>query len=262
MTSGSSNHGFAKRALFHGIAAAAILVAPILGCHLVLARLDHREWMYPTDAPRVVVPGAGQLRILIIGDSAAAGFGVRTHQLGVAGYLARRLASHTGRGVDIQIEAAISMTARGAPQLIEAAAAHSYDAIILMLATNDAMSLTAHDTWRRNMSRSLALLQSIAPSSGFVTTVADVGAFGRLAPLTRLICGRHAQVLNRTLAQLCARTGHTLTHLDPAQSLDSSTYRKWANSIATSLVSTIEPALARLLSPAFAPVRPGCASVA
>lgn len=218
---------------------ARVLLAPVLRCRLALARLDLCEWMYPTDAPHTTVPGKDLLRILLIGDAAVAGFGIRTHQLGVAAHLARRLAALTGRGVDIRVQANPSMAARSAPDLIEAAAVHKYDAIILMLATNDALALTAVPNWSRSMGRVLALLQTIVPNAGFITMIADISAIGRLASLTRLICGTHAAVLNRTIEQLCAKTGHSPIRLESAQSFVSATYEAWANSISATVFPTI-----------------------
>ncbi len=233
-----------------------VLLAPVLRCRLALARLDLCEWMYPTDAPHMTVPGKDLLRVLLIGDAAVAGFGIRTHQLGVAAHLARRLAALTGRGIDIRVQANPSMAACSVPDLIEAAAEHKYDAIILMLATNDAMALTAVPHWSRSMGRALALLHTIVPNAGFITTIADIGAIGRLATLTRLICGTHAEVLNRTIEQLCTKTGHSPIRLESAQSLVSATYETWANSISAIVFSTIAQTSRGRLSVPFASTIP------
>lgn len=119
------------------------LLGLVFRCWFEFVAQDHRHWMYPADEPRVVVEGSDPAQILIIGDAPAAGFGVRTHGLGIAGHLARRLSLLSARGVTVTIKAQPKASARSAVPAIEGVLHEDYDAIVLMLTTTDALCLTS-----------------------------------------------------------------------------------------------------------------------
>src|SRR4051812_7382892 len=68
----------------------------------------------PTDYAQSNAPGLDPDRVLVVGSGPAAGWGVRSHELGLPGQLARRLAAATGRGSDVDILSSASLPVRGA----------------------------------------------------------------------------------------------------------------------------------------------------
>ena len=52
----------------------------------------------PTDAPVVNVPGPDPDRLLVVGGGIAVGFGVLSHELGIAGHVARQVSVRPGAG--------------------------------------------------------------------------------------------------------------------------------------------------------------------
>ncbi len=229
-------------------------LAPIFRCWRGLIAWDERGWKYPADRPVAVARrrGAQQTRILLIGDAPAAGFGVATHGLGIAGHTARRLSTLTGRGVEVDVFAHPKLSMRTLARRLQ----HTdrdfapYDAIVLMLSTTDALTLTRPRDWRKQLLRVLSSLHSVTNAPTLVTTTADLGAIESMCRPRRSIAGRHSTRLNRETKKVSEAGGYPTIELISAPDLESNTYQLWSESISAALAAALGP------TPSLRSVRP------
>lgn len=185
------------------------LVVPILRgkYDAVGRRLDVPR---PEDAPRAQAPGVDPDRILVFGNGAAVGWGVRSHDVALPGQLARRLSNLTGRGVDVDAVADAALTIRTAAAAVPAATLGDYDAIVVIVGVSDALRLTSVAAWRRGMLELLDAVDADArpgtelvivgihrPSTITAFSVREAGVVdrhaARLDAVTRMICDARAR---------------------------------------------------------------------
>ncbi|MEP6482497.1 MAG: GAF domain-containing protein [Rhodoglobus sp.] len=127
-------------------------------------------------------------RILLAGGSSAVGWGVRSHDLGLAGYLARATAAITRRGTDIEVFASAWMSVRNVRNYLSPERISRYDAIVLTLGTVQSFQLISVKRWDAEMT---ALLDQIAAGGGTSPAIVVVGAEEVASvPLPRLIAAR------------------------------------------------------------------------
>lgn len=200
---------------------------------------EQHEWRYPTGPSEINISGTGPARILIVGDGPAAGFGVRTHQLGIGGHLARHLVGQIEGGVVVTVAARPAASARSTRKRLGDIDLEGYDSIVLMLATTDAFCLTSHRSWRRNMTAMVHVLKSTDASSVFVTSAASLHLARPLAPFVRRTTGRHARTLNIETSRICAQTNTPMIPLNAASDLTSRTYAKWGGRIGTHVADSL-----------------------
>lgn len=200
---------------------------------------DQREWRYPTRPSAVSVAGIGPIRILIIGDGPAAGCGVHTHDLGIAGHLARHIAGRLDRGVAVTVMAQPGASARATRKRLHDLDLDGYDTVLLMLATTDAFCLTNRRRWRRDMTELVRALSSTDTSSLFVTSTANLQVARSLSPFGRCLTGLHARMLNIETSQICAQFNTPMIHLDASSDLTSRTYKRWGHRIGAHIVNSL-----------------------
>jgi hypothetical protein len=215
------------------------VLSPLFWTWLKAAAQDRRDWMYPTGTPEVRIAGTNPARILIIGDDTVAGFGVRTHQLGIAGHLARYLYESLARGVVVTVAAQPGASARSTLKRLGDLDVGGFDAIVLMLATTDAFCLTPRRSWRRDMTSLVSFLKSADASSMFVTSAASLQSARPLSPFARRLTGRHACLLNVETRRICSLTGTSLISLDAASDLTSRIYARWARRIGSCVTESL-----------------------
>lgn len=148
----------------------------------------------PRDTPVVHAVGPDADRLLLIGSGTVRGLGVTANDLGLGGQLARRLSPLTGRGVDLELAGAVTLTARQAADLIDDYDISRFDAIILVMGIRDAVTLTPAADWRRDMRR-LLVAASRVPQV-FVVAVPDFTRYTDLRPSIKRMILRHAARLN------------------------------------------------------------------
>ena len=142
-----------------------IPVAPVL---LVQGRRLKRETPRLPDAAAPwtgTVRGPRPLRLLVIGDSTAAGVGAATQDEALAGCLARELNALTGRGVDFSAAGANGASSRDLLEHHLAAAGHSYDIVFLTVGANDALKLRARAAFARDIRSVISRLRAASPSA-------------------------------------------------------------------------------------------------
>jgi lysophospholipase L1-like esterase len=120
--------------------------------------------------------GPDPLRLLVLGDSTAAGVGAATQDDALPGNLARQLAARTGRGVQWSAAGRNGATARDlVTDYLETAVAKRWDLVFLTIGANDALGLRTRSAFARDMRVILNALTAVSP----VVLVSSLPAFGR-----------------------------------------------------------------------------------
>jgi lysophospholipase L1-like esterase len=148
------------------------------------------------------VAGSGRvaLRVLIVGDSSAAGVGVGTQDEAFAGQLAQSLVERTGAAVGWQLVATSGHTAADAARALARTKLQTADLLVTALGVNDVLDQT-------RPARFLAALDEIhalAVTRAQVTHtwhcgLPPLGTFALLPQPLRWILGRDAAHLDRAL---------------------------------------------------------------
>jgi lysophospholipase L1-like esterase len=122
------------------------------------------------------------MRLLVLGDSTAAGVGVEDQADGLVGSLAAELASRSGRGVEWR---AIGENGANARDLLErfldAALEQQYDFVFVSVGANDALGLRSRAVFRRDIRRVLDALRKRNPEATIL--MSSLPAFFRFEAL-------------------------------------------------------------------------------
>lgn len=161
----------------------------------------------PRPSQRAVSRGAGHDpdRVLLTGGSSAVGWGVFSHDLGLAGYLARATAALTGRGTDVEVYAYPRLDIPALQESLTQSIISRCDAIVLTLGGRESFELMPVRQWRAQVT---ALLDHITAGREVAPGVIVVGAeetspvpLGRV--VTSLAMGR-ARAFNAATREIIA----------------------------------------------------------
>jgi lysophospholipase L1-like esterase len=150
--------------------------------------------------PRSGVAGKGdRLRLLIIGDSAAAGVGASRQDDALAGRLVAALAERYT--VAWRLIATTGHALNDVLQEMHTAEAEDFDVVVTSIGVNDATAGTALKTWRAQQQKLMTLLkEKFAVRHILVSAVPPMHHFPALPQPLRWYMGLRAQRLNRALA--------------------------------------------------------------
>jgi lysophospholipase L1-like esterase len=155
--------------------------------------------------PRTGVAGDGAgppvLRLLVVGDSSAAGVGVPTQDEALAAPLARGLSQRLGGPVAWQLVATSGHAARDALQTLQATPDLApADVLLVVLGVNDAVALTRTRPWLATLD---ALHAHAVAHAGvrwcWHSALPPMGRFPLLPQPLRWVLGREAERLDRAL---------------------------------------------------------------
>ena len=108
--------------------------------------------------------GLEPLRLLVIGDSTAAGVGAATQDDALAGNLARQLGAHLGRGVRWTAVGRNGATSRDLiTDHLDEVAAQRWDVVFLSIGANDALGLRSRAAFARDIRIILTALTAASP---------------------------------------------------------------------------------------------------
>lgn len=183
-------------------------VAPVL---LVQGRRLRRDTPRLADAASPwsgATPGPNPLRLLVLGDSTAAGVGVDSQADGLPGNLARSISAHSGRGVQWTAMGANGATARDLlERFIDTATAESYDIVFLTIGANDALTIRSRAAFGRDIRSLLSRLRAASPDATIL--MSSLPAFFRFVLLPnplRFNLYLHSQSLESEARAIVSRT--------------------------------------------------------
>lgn len=187
----------------------AVLAPVLIGQGL---RVRRRTPVLPeASGPRHGSAGAGDpLRLVVVGESTAAGVGVERIEDAVAGRFARELAARTGREVRWAVSARTGVTAADARRdLLAAVVREPSDLALVVLGVNDTLRLTRPSAWRRTVGEIVAALRAAQDGGGLVLLagVPDLDGFTGLPRPLRTVLGRQSRELDGELCALADGAG-------------------------------------------------------
>ncbi len=150
------------------------------------------------------VAGTGKvaLRVLIVGDSSAAGVGVGTQDEAFAGQLAHALAERTGAAVGWQLVATSGHTAHDAARALAGATLATADLLVTALGVNDVVSQTRPAQFLAALDEIHALAVTRAQvTHSWHCGLPPMGTFPLLPQPLRWILGRDAAHLDNALVR-------------------------------------------------------------
>jgi len=186
--------------------------------------------------------------VVLVGNGPLVGFGVRSNDLALPGQLARHLAAHTQRGVDVHARVDDEMVATNVTASLPARALTGYDVVIFVLGVSEALTLMPIGQWQRGLTSVLRRVQAEAPDSGVLfigpQPIRSIGPFdSRFGS----IADRHGRVLNRVGERLVAQ--HPRADWMPLEAQRSRArnrhrtpedYSVWAESIAARVAELLD----------------------
>lgn len=181
--------------------AATALLAPLL---LLQGRRVKRRIIRLQEATGTRQYNLGQglpLRILIIGDSAAAGVGVRDQANALLGQLTKQLQHYYL--LDIQLKATSGDCSQDLMHKLQDYPQTHYDVIITSIGVNDVTQRQSPSAWSRLQKQLFALIeQKFQPQLVLITAVPPMHLFEALPQPLRWYLGQYATAYNQTLKQL------------------------------------------------------------
>ncbi len=187
----------------------ALTDSPLLRAPLYLAQaaltIARTERLPEAEGPRAGVIGQGpEMRLLVLGDSSAAGVGVAHQDQALAGQMLAHLAPH--RCVTWELHARSGITTAQALALLPETA--SFDLAVLALGVNDVLRETRAERFAQAQA---GLMQRLRTRHGvqviLASAVPPLGHFPAFPEPWRSHLGRRATALDASLQTVCAREG-------------------------------------------------------
>jgi len=154
---------------------------------------------------RAGVAGKGPaLRMLLLGDSSAAGVGVDDQSEALSGQLAQHLSPHVT--LDWVLEAKTGRTTQQMFKRLVKMPAAQYDIAVTALGVNDITQRASRENWLEDTDLMWDLLHSkFGVKQIYVSGIPQIGQFPLLPPVLRWILGRQGRRYDAGLAQMAAR---------------------------------------------------------
>jgi len=184
----------------------AIGLAPVLLAQGLYVRLVTPRLPEPPGERRGVRGIGPPLRLLIAGDSAAAGVGADTQASGLSGRLAANLAPHFC--IAWQLVAKTGNTIRDAIDQLDAEPPETFDVAVVSVGVNDVVSRTRSGDWLERQRRLVELLErKHGVHQILFSAIPPMQAFPALPNPLAWYLGARAQYLNRVSSGWCRQSG-------------------------------------------------------
>ena len=201
---------------------------------------------------RTGTAGRGSLiRLLVAGDSGAAGVGAPTQDQALCGQLVRRLSPH--HTVEWCVLAANGLDSPGLLTLLQDAPSARFDVVVLSMGANDATGLCSPLQWARWQTRLAELIDlRFAPALLVHSAVPPMHACLALPQPLRWFMGRWARQMNHSLAQLLIEQVGRCMHWHPETTTtagmaedgihpNSDGYAAWADGLSWRILASQAP---------------------
>ena len=188
--------------IFEVIAAA--LLSPVLLMQAVYVRSRALELPEPPGDRAGVVGQGAPLRVLLLGDSSAAGVGVEAQDDALLGQITHRLARHAT--VTFELVAQTGAKTGDALAWLDELPRQNYDVVITALGVNDVTELVPLRRWLQHQETLMGrLVNDCGARCVIVSGVPNLSEFPALPNPLGWLLGRRAVWLDRHLAPLVVR---------------------------------------------------------
>lgn len=201
---------------------------------------------------RAGAAGSGSLiRLLVAGDSGAAGVGAASQDEALCGQLVRRLSPH--HSVEWRVLAVNGLDSPGLLRLLRDAPRARFDVVVLSMGANDATGLCAPLQWAKWQVRLAELIDvRFAPGLLIYSAVPPMHACLALPQPLRWFMGHWARQMNRSLAGLLPEQAGRAMHWHPEATTtagmaadgihpSSAGYSAWADGLSRRILTTYSP---------------------
>lgn len=147
-----------------------------------------------------------EYQLLIIGESTVAGVGVKTHDEGYAGVLAKQLSDLLNKTIHWEVHAKSGYTTKQVSELILPKLPNkTVDLIVVGLGGNDAFTLNTPWSWRRHVDQLIKRLEEQFPVTPiYFANMPPIKEFLAFTPLIKGTIGNLVEVLGSELKDLAA----------------------------------------------------------
>ncbi|WP_100637820.1 SGNH/GDSL hydrolase family protein [Marinobacter salexigens] len=167
----------------------------------------------PEGERRGAVGKGPELRLLILGDSAAAGVGVSNQQDALAGQLVRELARD--HRVTWNLLAETGRTAADVLEAINSAPDEHYDVVLVSVGVNDVTGRTSTQQWLSALNAlSDRLIKGMGATRILFTAIPPMHVFPALPQPLRWYLGMRARQLNELMKNVCKSRASGEGHLE------------------------------------------------
>ena len=179
---------------------ALLALAPVLYAQGKYARRKTQQLAEPAGA-RQGHSGQGRpLRLLIAGDSAAAGVGVEQQESALSGVVVAQLSQHFH--LQWKLNAQSGDASAQLLEKLKAAPAEPFETVLISIGVNDVTGLTRSRVWMQNLQTIIDLLQDkFSAQQIFWSSIPPMGLFPALPNPLRWCLGLRARHFNRLLQQ-------------------------------------------------------------
>lgn len=158
--------------------------------------------------------GSPARRVLVIGESTAAGVGVETHDQGLASQLAKQLHHRTGQTIAWHTFGVNGIRLGALLHKIEAADLPEADVVLLSMGVNDTTGFTPRFRFRRKLRELHRLLASRYSGPLLLLNVPPMHLFTALPSPLRYVVGWRARQLDRIYQDLATKAPADFVYLD------------------------------------------------
>jgi lysophospholipase L1-like esterase len=187
-------------------------------------------------------------RLLVIGESTAAGLGARTHTRALPGFMAAEISGRLGGTVHWSARGKGGATTRTVLAELVPAAPEAFDLTVLTVGINDLLGRRALQPWADDL---LALIGALRGAAGRSRLIVSGMPPVHLAPgipqPLRFVLGRRTRAMDRTIGQVSAASGAAYVPINVAAAgsgelfapdgfhPSETGYREWARQLATAV---------------------------
>ncbi|WP_162846744.1 SGNH/GDSL hydrolase family protein [Marinicella litoralis] len=151
------------------------------------------------------------IKLLLLGDSSAAGVGAETAEASLLGQLLKNLAP--AHQVNYQMLAKTGQTTAGMIEALKSQTSQSYDVVITALGVNDVTAQVPVKSWLKQQQNLLELIdQKFSPQMTYVSGLPPVREFPALPWPLNAYMGQCADDFNTALIALCDRQDRVMFH--------------------------------------------------
>lgn len=157
--------------------------------------------------------GNADVRLLVIGESTAAGVGVSSHEQGLASQLALQLHERSGQTICWHTYGVNGIRLGQLNQALVSAELPPADVVLLSMGVNDTTGFTPRHRFRQQLLALRAGLTQRYPESLYLLSVPPMHLFTALPAPLRQIMGWRARQLNRVYEQLARHAPEDFQYL-------------------------------------------------
>jgi GAF domain-containing protein len=225
-----------------------VLARPAIRFWLTSSTLSRDAVPRPAETAAVHTPGSRPAHLLLIGGGIAVGFGVSSHELALAGHLARQTSAAIDRAVDLDLVIDRPMTAAQCLERVSRLNVAAFDGVVLSIGLIEALDAVRPDVWRRRLGALLDFLDThrVHDQTVYLIAIPPLPALQKYPLPVRLLGERYAAQLNEESARMAGeRDGFVFLPFAPDRAEESdrfrssATYAYWASLLAATIGATL-----------------------